>query len=116
MQIADVVFEESDGAVVARLSGEIDISNSERLRVVLQERITNSAKALVLDLTAVGYVDSAGIHLVYELSRRLDGRGQELWMVVPPDSPAAAALWYAGVLDDLQVAANLDGALAALAR
>ena len=51
----------------------------------------------MLDLGAVEYLDSAGIHALFELRERLTRRGQEIRIALAADSPVATALEYAGV-------------------
>ena len=58
-------------------------------RGALSESVPNFALALVLDLSDVEYLDSGGIHLIYELREKLRARGQTLQLVIPADSPAS---------------------------
>jgi anti-anti-sigma factor len=73
----------SDGILVARLEGEIDLSNCRELRASLIREMSNSLMGLVIDLTDIGYLDSAGIRTIFELREDLDTRGQEMRLVVP---------------------------------
>jgi anti-sigma B factor antagonist len=95
--LADVRFETTDRVVVARLEGEIDMSNASQLATAIIARVSSDAMGVVLDLSAVDYLDSAGIHVVFDLRERLTRRGQEIRLVVGLDSPIATALQYAGV-------------------
>ena len=52
---------------------------------------------LVLDFSNTVYLDSAGLHFVFELGKRLRDRGQRLELVVPPGSPVAFVLQVVGV-------------------
>ena len=112
--IADVHFETIDCVLVARLEGEIDMSNATALGAAITARVPGDAAAVVLDLGAVDYVDSAGIHVVYELRERLKRRGQEIRLVVAPDSPIAATLRYADVPGTIGAAASVQDAIADL--
>jgi anti-sigma B factor antagonist len=69
--------------VVARVIGEIDLSNADQLEHEISRALSNRSLALVLDLTECGYLDSAGIRLIFGLSERLSRRGQDLRLVVP---------------------------------
>ncbi len=84
---AEIVLERRNGCVVGRISGEVDMSNATYVREQLLTSMPNDALALVLDLTACRYLDSAAIEVLFELSRRLRRRRQELRIVVPPGSP-----------------------------
>jgi anti-anti-sigma regulatory factor len=47
---------------------------------------------LVIDFTQTEYLDSAGLHFIFDLGKRLRDRGQRLYLVVPAGSPVAAVL------------------------
>jgi hypothetical protein len=72
----------------------------------------NQALALILDVSALGYLDSAGIHLIYKLREKLRARGQALRLVIPPNSPANDALRLAGVSRNVETAESLQAAMA----
>ena len=76
-----------DDVVVARLSGEIDMSNANEVGDELSSAVPNTALGLVLDLTALTYLDSSGVHLVFDLAERLRRRQQQLRVVVPSGAP-----------------------------
>jgi anti-sigma B factor antagonist len=109
--LADVTFETLEGVVVARLDGEVDMSNATELGAAITASIPSDARGLVLDLGDVGYVDSAGIHVLFELRERLTRRGQDIRLVLATDSPVATALEYAGVQSMLGVTATVQGAI-----
>jgi anti-sigma B factor antagonist len=113
-QLADVQFETIDNVVVAHLEGEIDMSNADDLGAAITARVSSDAAGLVLDVDAVEYLDSAGIHVMFELRDRLARRGQEIRLVVGPDSPIATALGYADVPGTLGAADTVKGAVAEL--
>jgi anti-sigma B factor antagonist len=50
-----------DGAVVLTLTGEIDMSNAHAFATALAEARQDAAEPLVVDLSAVDYLDSAGL-------------------------------------------------------
>ena len=115
MKLADIQFSEHEHVVVARLSGEIDLSNAQSVEGAIVEAMPNHALALVLDVSALGYLDSAGIHLIYKLREKLRARGQSLRLVIPPDSPANDALRLAGVSRHVDTAETLEAATARFA-
>ena len=109
--LADVRFEMLEGVVVARLEGEVDMSNASELGAAITASVPSDARGLVLDLAAVDYVDSAGIHVFFELRERLTRRGQEIRVALAADSPVATALAYAGVQRTLGAAATVRDAI-----
>ena len=109
---ADIRFETIGRVIVARLEGEIDMSNAGEVGAAITGRVTSDAVAVVLDHRAVEYLDSAGIHVVFELRERLARRGQEIRLVVPADSPVATTLHYADVPRTLGAAETVKAAIA----
>ena len=99
MALADMEISTRDTVVVARLSGELDLSNSRSMEAAIAAATPNQAETMVLDVSALEYIDSAGIRLIYQLRERLAVRGQDLRLVIPPQSAAADALRLAGVMD-----------------
>ncbi|HLY48137.1 MAG TPA: STAS domain-containing protein [Solirubrobacteraceae bacterium] len=115
MNLADLHINRHDGVVVVRVLGEIDMSNASDLRGAIIEATPNDALGLVLDLAAVDYIDSAGIHLLYRLGDNLRSRGQTLRVVIPPNSPASDTLRLAGVRRHVDVVDELEEGVRAVA-
>lgn len=111
MKLADVQFSDHERVVVARLTGEVDLSNAGGIESAIAEATPNHAIALILDVSGLDYLDSAGIHLVYKLRETLRARGQTLRLVIPANSPANDALRLAGVSQAVATARTLDAAL-----
>ena len=84
---AEIAVERRGGSVVAHVSGEIDMTNAAYLREQLLDSTPNDALALVIDISGCRYLDSAAIEVLFDLSRRLERRRQELRLVMPPSSP-----------------------------
>ena len=89
---------------LARLEGEVDISNSAEIASTLHAAVGNAALGVVLDLSETTYLDSAGIRLLFELARRLARRQQQLRLVVPEGSPVLRVL----LLTDVEAVAALE--------
>jgi anti-anti-sigma factor len=116
MKLADLEFDMRGTTAVAKITGEIDLSNVATIRDALTEGVPNHALALVLDLTPITYLDSSGIQLIYRLREDLRMRGQDLVLVIPPVSAANAALRLAGVEHHIKTAPGLEEALSSLPR
>jgi stage II sporulation protein AA (anti-sigma F factor antagonist) len=85
-ELATMSVERLGDVHVVRLVGEVDISNAAALEEDISDAVPNDATGLVLDLSDTRYLDSAGIRMLFELARRLDGRRQSLVLTVPGDS------------------------------
>ena len=111
MRLADVHRTEHDGAEVVALTGEIDISNTERIRRAVTQAMSNRSIALILDLSGVDFIDSAGIQLIYQLREDLRARGQVLRLVIPSRAPTIDALRLAGVIGHVEITESVVAAL-----
>ena len=87
------------------------MSNATYVREQLLASMPNDALALVLDLSACRYLDSAAIEVLFDLSRRLGRRRQELRIVVPPDSPLRRVIELTEVHTAAPVYESLEAAL-----
>jgi anti-anti-sigma factor len=114
MNLADLEISTDDGIVLARIVGEIDMSNADELRSAVVAAMPNDAVAMVLDLTGVDYLDSAGIRLLYRLGEDLQARRQQLQVVVPSTSMVAEVLRLAGIADYVGAVETVDDALGQL--
>jgi anti-anti-sigma factor len=81
---------------VARVAGEIDISNIAPARRELAAGVPDSACGLVVDLTDTLYLDSSGVYLLFELAKTLEGRRKNICVVAPPTAPSTRVLFITG--------------------
>ena len=114
-QLAQITIRGTTRVLVAEISGEIDMSNATDLRQAVLAPLRGEAAGVVLDLTKVSYLDSAAIHMIYELRDRLMGRGLQLAIALPPDAPTLTALKLTGVPDVVATHPDADAAVAAMA-
>ena len=108
---AEIAVERRGGSVVAHVSGEIDMTNAAYLREQLLDSTPNDALALVIDITDCRYLDSAAIEVLFDLSRRLGRRRQELRLVMPPSSPLKRVIELTEIRTAAPVYESLDTAL-----
>jgi anti-sigma B factor antagonist len=109
---AEIVLERHDDRIVARLSGEVDMSNATYVREQLLASMPNEVAVLVLDISACRYLDSAAIAVLFDLSRRLARRRQDLRIAMPPDSPLRRVIELTEVRTAAPVYDSLEAALA----
>lgn len=96
-QLARIVAETHHGLPVARLEGEVDMTNAQSLGDRLRALLTNRSVALVVDLGPTTYLDSSGITLLFGLSDELRLRQQQLHLVVPDGSPIGRMITITGL-------------------
>jgi anti-sigma B factor antagonist len=56
----------NDGIDVVVIVGDIDLESSPRLRDLLRPKVTGKCPKLLLDFTAVNYIDSSGLATLIE--------------------------------------------------
>src|SRR5688572_32532832 len=82
---------------MAMVEGEIDLSNAPELLVELSAAVPNGARGLLLDLTGLEFLDSSGVHMLYNVADRLSTRQQRFAVVIEPDAPPRRAIELSGV-------------------
>jgi anti-sigma B factor antagonist len=107
-----VTFSKVGRADVVRLAGEIDLANAPRIGREIVAHMTESG-AVLIDLTAVSFLDSAGVRLLDALVGDLDDHGTAIRLVVGEHGAARMALQLCAFRDDL-LATDLDRAAAEL--
>ncbi|HEX2054663.1 MAG TPA: STAS domain-containing protein [Actinomycetota bacterium] len=77
--------------------GDVDMANVTTLEQRTLGTVQNSDSTVIIDLTDVAYLDSAGIRSLLTIRRRLEDRQQQLSLVLPDDSLLRKALEIGGV-------------------
>ena len=114
-RLADIHFDRHGDIVVGALEGDIDSSNARELLSALSAGVPAQARGLILDVSALHYLDSAGIEMIFSLADRLRNRRQRLGIVIPAEAPVARVLNISGVESVAAVADSVDAVLSALA-
>lgn len=95
--LARIVGEHDAEHPLVAIEGEIDASNTIEVGDALRAALSNRTATLIVDLTATGYVDSAGINLLFTLGAELRDRQQRLHLVIAPGKPVARVIEIAGL-------------------
>ncbi len=67
----DIQQEKGDGVTIVALQGRIDGNTSRSLEEALTKSLDQGERRLVLDMTEVEYITSAGLRVVLVLAKRL---------------------------------------------
>lgn len=113
-ELARVALERHGGTVLARLAGEIDLSNAAAVEDEVSGG-TAGATAVAVDLAELDYLDSAGLALLSRLAGRLAAAAGTLRLVVPPGALVGRTLSVSGLAAAIPVDESVEAALAALA-
>lgn len=114
MPIARVTLEERQQIIVATLSGEVDVTNARDLYHRLAENVTTEMLGLVVDLSEVAYLDSAGLGLLFELKRQLRRHERELRIAVPEGAPIRRVLQIVNINAHVPLHATVTDAVDAI--
>jgi len=96
MSLADVRIDNDGRTLFAVITGEVDMSNAPSIRLQIAESVTPEHDALIVDLSELSFIDSAGLHALIELGTVLDERRQQLLLCVPPGSQIRRAIEIVG--------------------
>jgi anti-sigma B factor antagonist len=95
---------EADGVTRIALAGELDMSVAPAFRAELERALTEHAKVIV-DLRALDFMDSSGIHALAAADTRARASGARLLI----EHPAAAVLRMLELTGMLEVLEIVDG-------
>jgi anti-anti-sigma factor len=112
--MAEVRFEREDETVVAIITGEVDMSNAATVRQQIAGSITPDDDAVIVDLSELSFIDSAGLHSLIELGTVLDERRQKLLLCLPPGSTIRRAIEIIGLPHAVSVYSDRSEAMEAV--
>jgi anti-anti-sigma factor len=113
--VAALGVEREGDVPVARVHGEVDLGRVRELGATLAATVRPRDRGLVLDLSAVDYLDSSGVHLVHELMLTLEECGQRLRVVAAPGAPVLRVLELVALGRSVPLDGSVADAVAALA-
>ncbi|MHB8468482.1 MAG: STAS domain-containing protein [Gaiellaceae bacterium] len=102
---------QQDGATIVELSGDVDVGAAQKLREVLADALAEGP--VVVDLSDVRFIDSAGIGLLVTGHRRAAEQGSSFTLAAPSEG-AQRVLSLTRTDRLLVVHASVAEALAAL--
>jgi anti-sigma B factor antagonist len=104
-------IERNDGSVVVRLAGELDLYNAHAVREALLACCDEEPERLVVDLSAVKFIDSTALGVLIEARTRMANRRG--FLLAAPGLETRRALEISGLDRHFTVHESLDEALAA---
>jgi anti-anti-sigma factor len=109
------IEQRDDDVVVARLSGELDISVAEKTGRQIADAVPSSALGVVVDMGGLEFMDSSGVSMLFSLARLVGSHRQQLRVVAPPGRPVSRVLEIVEFGRAAPVDADLDSAVAEIA-
>lgn len=109
--MAYVEIERAGDDVVAKIHGEVDLSNARHIGKAIDEGFGNTARRSIVDLSHTEHLDSVGIQLLFALAESMQTRRRELRLVVPRQSRINRLLELVDMQRVIRVDADLEAAL-----
>jgi len=108
-------IEQRDAVVIARLTGELDISVAESTGRKIAEAVPSSARGLVVDMAGLEFMDSSGVSMLFGLARQVGSHRQQLVVVAPTGRPVSRVLQIVDFDRAAPVREDVDTAIEAIA-
>jgi anti-anti-sigma factor len=91
---ATVEMEQRNNLALARIRGDIDTSNADRIELALQTGAAakEAVSGMIVDLNGVEYLNSAAIKMLFGLAEQLRGQGKQLRVVMDDTGPMRRVL------------------------
>jgi len=105
------ISDSGDGVIVAHVQGDLDLSNLHAVHTALMDAVPNDAFGLVVDLTAVEFLDSSGVETLFRLQRALQVRQHRFAVAIPDGAPIRRALEISGAMGELLLCPGVPEAL-----
>lgn len=114
-ELIGVDIEEKGDVVVATLTGELDISVAETTGRRITDAVPSSARGVVVDMSALEFMDSSGVSMLFSLARQVGSHRQQLRVVAPHGRPVSRVLEIVEFGRAAPVDPDLDSAVAEIA-
>ena len=107
MELSDTISFRMAGKMV-RVSGDIDMESAARLRTKLERALKRRPQAVIVDLSQVTRMDSAGVAVLLEAIQW--ARKEKIVLVLQDPSPAARSVLEVARVDKLFMVSTDRGA------
>ena len=116
MDLVELEIEKREDIVIAHLTGELDIVGASSTGEAIGDAVPTSARALVVDLGGLEFIDSSGIAMLFSLARRVGGQRQALHLVARSGQPVQRVLELVEFGRAAPIYETVDEAVGALPR
>jgi anti-anti-sigma factor len=113
--LTQVEIEHRDAVVVARLTGELDISVAESTGRKIAEAVPSSARGVVVDMSGLDFMDSSGVSMLFALARQVGSHRQQMCVVAPTGRPVSRVLQIVEFDRAAPVREDVDAAIGVVA-
>jgi anti-sigma B factor antagonist len=100
---------DSDGTLVFRLRGSLDLATSPTVRAALSEAMEKGNQDLIVDLSQLEFLDSTGLGVLIGAHRRAAERGGSFRLIIS-DGPISRLLNITGLIGVFAVYHSVEDA------
>lgn len=93
----DFEVRDVEGVMVVDVTGDVDITNAVQFESMLRDAARADRRVVVVSLAGVHYLDSKGIHVLFDFLEHLTTTRQRLLLVAPDNASARRLLEFAGL-------------------
>lgn len=93
----EIKEEQKDKAIVFRLKGRLDSTNSPEVEKKICDRIDGGNKNIILDFSGLDYISSAGIRVLVHCHKKIEHLKGQIFLVAIP-KPIENVLYITGFL------------------
>ena len=73
---------------LVELAGEADVTNTDELRRLLDDEVSQQPHTLIIDLSGLRFMDSSALHVILRANRAMDRQGGVVSLASPRDPVA----------------------------
>ncbi|HVE64335.1 MAG TPA: STAS domain-containing protein [Mycobacteriales bacterium] len=111
----DIEIESGGPVVIAVLSGELDLASTPAVSAKVLDAVTVDTAGLVVDLSGVRYIDSSGVHMLFDFARRLEAGRQGMAIALGATSPIRGLLEITHISQAVAVCSTREDAMSSAA-
>lgn len=97
-----------------KVKGEIDISNADEFAANTLKTFETRKDAAILDISDLEYLDSAAMHVLFELARRLRIQDRPFRLVLPAKAKTYRVLEMTGFHKAAEIFENVEAAISSV--
>jgi anti-sigma B factor antagonist len=113
-ELAEIAVSHNANATIVSIAGEIDTSNADEVKRALAGLTHTSRGGLIIDLSCLEFIASAGIRALLSLAKRPDAEAGPVGLVVPSNSPIRRVLLIVDVPKAIPLYGSISAAVAAM--
>jgi len=73
---------------LVEIAGEADVTNTDELRRLLDDEVSQQPRTLIIDLSGLRFMDSSALHVILRANRAMDREGGVLALAGPREPVA----------------------------